>query len=72
MQTNNVKYYDDSQQYCIREILRSMAIGDVVAFPAKRTAVVRVTASTCGFEENRNFATKTNRDERVIKVKRTY
>lgn len=64
------KIYDTNQT--IRETLRDMLIGDVVVFPAEKVSVVRATASNVGLEHNRHYTTRTNRDERVIRVKRCY
>lgn len=64
------KTYDNKKT--IRETLRDMLIGEVVVFPAARTSVVRATASNVGLENNRHYTTRTNRQERVIRVKRCY
>ena len=48
-----------------------MSIDDVVVFPAEKTSVLRATASNIGLEMNREYRTRTDRDERVIRVVRT-
>lgn len=63
------KNYDSRQT--IRETLKDMSIDDVVVFPAEKTSVLRATASNIGLEMNREYRTRTDRDERVIRVVRT-
>ena len=48
-----------------------MSIDDIVVFPAEKTSVLRATASNLAFELNREYKTRTNRDERIIRVVRT-
>lgn len=55
----------------IKETLRDMSVNDIVVFPAEKTSVLRATASNLGLELNREYKTRTNRDERVIRVVRT-
>lgn len=63
------KNYDS--RLTIRETLKDMSIDDVVVFPAEKTSVLRATASNIGLEMNREYRTRTDRDERVIRVVRT-
>ncbi len=63
------KNYDN--RLTIRETLKDMSIDDVIVFPAEKTSVLRATASNLGLELNREYKTRTNRDERVIRVVRT-
>ena len=65
----NEKNYDS--RLTIRETLKDMSIDDVIVFPAEKTSVLRATASNLGLELNREYKTRTNRDERVIRVVRT-
>lgn len=63
------KFYDN--RLPIRETLRDMSVDDIVVFPAEKTSVLRATASNVGLEMGREYKTRTNRDERVVRVVRT-
>ena len=63
------KNYDN--RLTIRETLKDMSIDDVIVFPAEKTSVLRATASNLGLELNREYKTRTNREERVVRVVRT-
>lgn len=63
------KIYDN--RLPIRETLKDMSVDDIVVFPAEKTSVLRATASNVGLELGREYKTRTNRDERVIRVVRT-
>ena len=70
MQGLNEKYYDESTS--VYGTLRSMEIGDVVIFPLERFRSVRSMCSMIGLETTKHFCTKSDRKERMLKVKRTY
>jgi len=63
------KIYDN--RLPIRETLRDMSVDDIVVFPAEKTSVLRATASNVGLEMGREYKTRTNREERVVRVVRT-
>lgn len=54
----------------IRPVLTALEIGDTVSFPITRLKSVRTQASELGVIYNRQFKTKTDREKRVIIVKR--
>ncbi|MBM6674457.1 hypothetical protein [Marseilla massiliensis] len=54
----------------IRPVLTALEIGDTVSFPISRLKSVRTQASELGVIYNRQFKTKTDREKRVIIVKR--
>ena len=54
----------------IRPVLTALEIGDTVSFPISRLKSVRTQASELGVIYNRQFKTKTDRETRVIIVKR--
>lgn len=54
----------------IRLVLTALEIGDTVSFPISRLKSVRTQASELGVIYNRQFKTKTDREKRVIIVKR--
>lgn len=54
----------------IRPVLTALEIGDIVSFPISRLKSVRTQASELGVIYNRQFKTKTDREKRVIIVKR--
>ena len=63
------KIYDN--RLPIRETLRDMSVDDIVVFPAEKTSVLRATASNVGLEMGREYKTRTNRDEHIVRVVRT-
>lgn len=54
----------------ILPVLTALEIGDTVSFPISRLKSVRTQASELGVIYNRQFKTKTDREKRVIIVKR--
>ena len=54
----------------IRPVLTALEIGDTVSFPISRLKSVRTQASELGVIYNRQFKTKTDKEKRVIIVKR--
>lgn len=54
----------------IRPVLTALEIGDTVSSPISRLKSVRTQASELGVIYNRQFKTKTDREKRVIIVKR--
>lgn len=54
----------------IRPVLTALEIGDTASFPISRLKSVRTQASELGVIYNRQFKTKTDREKRVIIVKR--
>lgn len=51
--------------------LRDMARGESIWFPASKSGNVRSVTSQYGFQWDRVFKTKTNREDRMIIVTRT-
>ena len=54
----------------IRPVLTALEIGGEVTFPISRLKSVRTQASELGAIFNRQFKTKTNRENQTITVKR--
>lgn len=54
----------------IRPVLVALEVGDTVSFPISRLKSVRTQASELGAIYNRQFTTKTNRENQTITVKR--
>ena len=54
----------------IRPTLYAMAVGDTVKFPITRLKSVRTQASELGMMYERQYSTKTYRDEKIIEVTR--
>ena len=54
----------------IRPALTALEVGDAVVFPISRLKSVRTQASELGAIYNRQFKTKTNRENQTITVKR--
>ncbi|CCX70295.1 putative uncharacterized protein [Prevotella sp. CAG:255] len=54
----------------IRPVLTALEFGDEVTFPISRLKSVRTQASELGAIFNRQFKTKTNRENQTITVKR--
>ena len=54
----------------IRPLLVALKVGDSVTFHISRLKSVRTQASELGAIHNRQFKTKTNREEQTIIVKR--
>lgn len=54
----------------IRPALTALEIGETIKFPISRLKSVRTQCSELGAILNRQFKTKTNREEHVIIVKR--
>lgn len=54
----------------IRPVLVALEVGDTASFPISRLKSVRTQASELGAIYNRQFTTKTNRENQTITVKR--
>lgn len=54
----------------IVDTLKDMAVGQSLDFPAEIAASVRSTASNYGFQWNRTYTTKANREQRIVTVTR--
>ena len=55
----------------IRPVLVALEVGNAVTFPISRLKSVRTQASELGAIYNRQFKTKTDRDNQTITVTRT-
>lgn len=53
-----------------KDLIFSMAVGDVISFPIEKTINVRVTASNVGITEQRRYKTSINREQGIVSVKR--
>ncbi len=51
--------------------LESMNVGDTKEFPASLSVTMRSMASTLGFKWDRTYSTETDRERRVLIIKRT-
>lgn len=51
--------------------LRELEVGDSITYPAGRNSYISSLCSRFGFEWNRKFATRTNREEHTVTVTRT-
>ncbi len=51
--------------------LESMNVGDTKEFPASQSVTMRSMASTLGFKLDRTYSTETDRERRVLIIKRT-
>ncbi len=58
-------------QIKIRPALTNMKIGQTISFPIKQLKSVRTQASELGVIMDRQYSTKSNREERTILVTRT-
>lgn len=63
------KFYSDKTP--VRATLAQMEVGDIVRFPVRRLSVVRSTTSNLGYELDRKYTTKHNREEKTVDVTRT-
>ncbi len=50
--------------------LRNMSVGEKLAFPAERASYVRSACVTFGFEWNKKFSTRNNRENRTVEITR--
>ncbi len=63
------KIYSDKTP--VRSTLAQMEVGDIARFPVRRLSVVRSTTSNLGYELDRKYRTKHNREEKTVDVTRT-
>lgn len=54
----------------LRATLREMNVGDIAHFPVSRMSVVRSLTSVLGYELERRYTTKHNREGKTIDVTR--
>ena len=54
----------------LRATLKSMSIGDIVCFPVCKMSVVRSMVSNLGYELERRYTTKHNRENKTVDVTR--
>ena len=54
----------------IKPTLREMQVGDVVHFPVSRMSVIRTLSSTLGYEMDRKYTARHNRNMKMMSVTR--
>lgn len=54
----------------VRPAITAMEVGETLSFPAIRLRVVQVQCSSLGFELDRRYRTRANRENRTVEVTR--